>query len=439
MHTKPTSLTQSTVSIDVDTDHPLLNWDKRNDVVLFDQPCGSGKTSLLLNCFEPDHKYLIVVPTLDEVDRVIADANVAFVAPSETDNKEGTKRESLRAMLESGVNIVCTHALYLDVALLASWGLMSTYHVLVDEVISTCEAINQSKEFSYKDFDLVYVREGYATVDEEGRVLATPKWDAIAEEQSTLKQHIYWMSKAGVLFLVDNSFFMWTVSPKLITQSRSFTCLTYLAHGSMLYAFLNKRDIPFIHYKDEDMDRRFRQKARQLITIDTMPTVSQYEAQLTYSKQTRNKELKEIGKKIANCLKWLRQTTLKDASPESVIVTCVKENWFKKGDALLNRPSTYSLNSRMFNSSTWIPNTTRGTNKYIDSSHVIYLYDQHLNPYIMRWLGLAGEKDADSRYAVSELIQLLYRSRIRRGEPVTLYLPSSRMRRLLQKWLDGDL
>ena len=36
-----------------------------------DQPCGSGKTTSMIEGFQQDRKYLVIVPELTEVDRVI--------------------------------------------------------------------------------------------------------------------------------------------------------------------------------------------------------------------------------------------------------------------------------------------------------------------------------------------------------------------------------
>jgi hypothetical protein len=35
------------------------------------------------------------------------------------------------------------------------------------------------------------------------------------------------------------------------------------------------------------------------------------------------------------------------------------------------------------------------------------------------------------------MLQWLWRSRVRNGEPVTVFIPSARMRGLLQRWLDA--
>ena len=46
------------------------------------------------------------------------------------------------------------------------------------------------------------------------------------------------------------------------------------------------------------------------------------------------------------------------------------------------------------------------------------------------------EVDVDA-WGLSELIQWIWRSRIRKGEEINLYIPSSRMRGLLKDWLEG--
>jgi hypothetical protein len=71
----------------------------------------------------------------------------------------------------------------------------------------------------------------------------------------------------------------------------------------------------------------------------------------------------------------------------------------------------------------WFANTTRGTNDYSHCSTLLYIYDQHVNPTIARWLGVATVRFSE-QYALTELIQWVWRSRIRNGKPIILYLPS---------------
>jgi len=88
----------------------------------------------------------------------------------------------------------------------------------------------------------------------------------------------------------------------------------------------------------------------------------------------------------------------------------------------------------MFKGSNWLPNTTRGTNDYSNCSHAIYLYEQNANPILLNWLD-ASNAEFRSAYALTEVVQWLWRTRLRRGEPVIVYMPSKKMRELIQTWL----
>jgi len=102
-----------------------------------------------------------------------------------------------------------------------------------------------------------------------------------------------------------------------------------------------------------------------------------------------------------------------------------------------SKPGCFAKGSRMKDVN-WIANTTRGTNDYMQCSHLIYLYDQNINFIVARWLGDSSKAFNDA-YALTELIQWVWRSRVRKGEPITLYLPSPRMRRLFEEWLKDHL
>ena len=59
-----------------------------------------------------------------------------------------------------------------------------------------------------------------------------------------------------------------------------------------------------------------------------------------------------------------------------------------------------------------------------------------MNPYVARWLE-DNTRAFDDAYALTELIQWVWRSRVRNGQPITLYLPSLRMRQLIEEWLSN--
>lgn len=42
----------------------------------------------------------------------------------------------------------------------------------------------------------------------------------------------------------------------------------------------------------------------------------------------------------------------------------------------------------------------------------------------------------EEQFALSEMIQFIWRSAIRDNKPIKLYIPSVRMRNLLEKWIE---
>ena len=100
----------------------------------------------------------------------------------------------------------------------------------------------------------------------------------------------------------------------------------------------------------------------------------------------------------------------------------------------MNVAGPFASGSKLSQRANWVPKITRGTNNYAHCSHLIYLYDQYMNPLVIRWL--EEDKGAfEDEYALTELIQWVWRSRVRRGQPITLYLPNPRMWQLMEEWL----
>jgi hypothetical protein len=76
----------------------------------------------------------------------------------------------------------------------------------------------------------------------------------------------------------------------------------------------------------------------------------------------------------------------------------------------------------------------RATNEHADKWALAYAFNRFLNPYERSFFEDHGITVNQDLLAVSDLLQWIWRSRIRKGEPIMLYLPSSRMRSLLKAW-----
>ena len=106
-----------------------------NKIIITDLPCGSGKTSKMIRTLKPDKLYLIVVPLLTEVKRVLeGTSHLDFAEPVTTMSPLGTKRAALLELIAEGKSIVTSHQLYSDIGHLAAQGFLKNYNVIIDEV-----------------------------------------------------------------------------------------------------------------------------------------------------------------------------------------------------------------------------------------------------------------------------------------------------------------
>jgi len=57
--------------------------------------------------------------------------------------------------------------------------------------------------------------------------------------------------------------------------------------------------------------------------------------------------------------------------------------------------------------------------------------------FFIFWLN-ARNKQFKKDYALTEMIQWIWRTRIRNGEPVEVYMPSKKMLDIIQKWASDE-
>ena len=84
----------------------------------------------------------------------------------------------------------------------------------------------------------------------------------------------------------------------------------------------------------------------------------------------------------------------------------------------------------------FIPCNCRATNAYAERYNLAYMINWFVNPYIVKFFKQREIEIDQDQYALCEMLQWIWRSRIRNMESIEIYIPSKRMRELLISWMD---
>lgn len=402
-------------------------------ITFLDRPCGTGKTTNLLKSFEPSKRYFCVVPTLSEVDRYLREASVPFTTPENRDytdsegNRHTTLTIHLQELIEDGVNIVTTHALF-DLINMRDFSLHD-YHVVIDEVF---DVVRHKPGPSREGFENVYVKDGLATLDENGKVIPTSKW--LLEGDECYEYKLLEDAKAGRLYVTKDSYYVTVVPPEMFSVNRSCQVNTYLAESSLMAAYLRKFGLPYEVDEDREVDRQVRQRCKQRLSVDHIDfsiTNKSGHSGWGYKRQgsLSQKTLKRIATKLDNH----RRRKCKGTALGDILVTCRKDLWLTTEE----RPTRFASDARLTKAH-FVPKNSKGTNDYRNFTVAYHLYDIHLNPAASHFLEMSDEQL--NAWKTSELIQWLYRTSLRDevGGPVTAYFASDAMINLVEDWMNDE-
>lgn len=120
--------------------------EEKVDINIVDAICGSGKTSAainMINASDEEQRFLYITPYLDEVNRIIESCPEKHFKQPEV---YGTKTKGIKFLLEKGLNIVSTHALFknFDTEIVDFVRAMN-YILIMDEVAEVVEPLDISK------------------------------------------------------------------------------------------------------------------------------------------------------------------------------------------------------------------------------------------------------------------------------------------------------
>lgn len=416
-------------------------------IEIVDEMPGTGKSTKLLEIInsEPEQNYLWVTPFLDEagdddtgiLGRVReATPNLEFVTPS--NKRFDNKTEHLKYLLGRGENVSITHSLFtkIDKEMAENIG-KNNYRVIVDETI---EKVSLHSNRIVKQKALVetikgFIDLGVISVGEFGQL----SWVGMSVGGYEEEQRL---CNEGLLFFHKDRLIIKRYSSRVYELAQSVTVLTYMFRASSMRVWLDACGIPYryINLPLEKTSQGQKNLLKELITIeDQYPEIDAWQPNgsksscfsSTWYKQAKDVQLStisDIGTRLYG--RWYRQGG--NTAPK-ILYTCFKdyaEDVAGKGC----KKKDYSDPDSNF-----VAKNARAVNGYADRNHIIYLVNTYPLVDVKEYLDSIVEPHQrlnSDEYALSEMIQFVFRSALRKSKPVKIYIASERMKHLFLRWLD---
>ena len=387
-------------------------------ITVIDSPCGYGKTSYAINMINdnPTKNFVYITPFLDEVGRVIdstryADGTSRLKQPT----KEKTKMESLNRLLDNADDIASTHALFKGCTS-EIINKCRQYTLILDEVMSVVEQVSDLT----KDDVATILNKKFAHIDKETSLLI---WDA--ENYNGRFNDIKAMCKQKHIFIVNGIALIWTFPVEIFEAFQDIYICTYMFDAQIQKYYYDMYGIEYVKksVNNGELIPWVAQKGKtELINIlegSKINSIGDTKTALSKNWYLKNTDMHQTIKKgMINYIKHIvPKTTNKPVRSCDVLWTTYKDfqsNLAGKG---------YSKS--------FAPLNCRATNQYINRYVVMYMANIFINPIIEHFFKEHNVNIDQDKYALAELIQFIYRTRIREDKEIYCYIPSKRLRELL--------
>lgn len=439
-------------------------FEKQTKVKVYDAMCGQGKTERIIQDISKNkNPVLYISPLLSEVDRVCGfkldedgvimkddDGNIMyneshplrdkhFIAP--TRKWMRNKSDTIKELLNNGENVAATHTLFsmMDFECISILKTMD-YTLIIDEDLCVwkrfqlndfksegdgVEGVEYGGERVKNKTDAVihnFINNNIISVDDMG-ILSWNKDMFDAFEKDPVWYAIKNYCDSQQLLMVDDKIVFWELPPTLLKSFNEIIVATYMFETSYFATYLKYNNI---EYEIERFGKTPREISHLVNIVEgKINNIGEADGSLSYShlctdkKALRMEVRSTLNKNLLNFFKNICKS-----KPSERLWTTYK-------GAMEGVQGRYGTS--------WLAFNTKATNKYIECRDVAYLCNNYPNVMLLKIVSKRQESAFNKDlWALSTMIQFIFRSRLRKGEEINLYIPSKRMRELFLRWLNGE-
>lgn len=433
-------------------------------ITVIDALMGSGKSSKAIEIMntEKDKTFIYITPLLSEVDRVCSEVKGMYLCTGES------KLSSLKDHLIEGRSVAITHSLFHNfdnetVSIIAS---LENTCLIIDETVDCYQRVKISKA----NIDMM-VENNLLRIEETASLKKKVVLGEFIKGLSQCEQYFHLLEDRDVYVDSDGQLMIAMLPSGIYNVVDEVFIMTYNFKDTDMHCYLSFNDYDFTVKGVKNCAGEYRivpfvetsgARYKDLITICDNPKMN------AIGKLPRNSQKKPLSKswymspKVGsaefnvlrkNCVNFFQRysetkashnmfTTFKDGDSyeyarDDSNLRYIKENFegkLKKGRQWIAQIMDYPYNDTKENTC-FVPFNTRATNEYSDKKALAFLVDVHYDLGVKSFFSDYDIFLDNDKYALNTLLQWLWRSQIRKGEPVHLYIPSERMRKLLMEWL----
>lgn len=413
-------------------------------VTVVDAIMGSGKTTWIVQEMRRRHgvamfsdendapRFLYIAPTLDEVDRIGSTCpELNFIDPIP---ENGRKLQHLNRLIREGQNVCSTHALFRRTDRATHEALQEHRYILVIDEVLECVTrlpLNKDDQRTLFDHKMVYV---------DGR--GCLRWNHQSWPDYTGRfEDIRNLCDNGNLAWHRGKFLIWQLPADLLPCFDEVIILTYLFKGSPMRSFFDLHRVPYeiasivdgkLSTTEGASEAEMKRRLRELITVVDDPRLN-----VVGTPEGRENPLSAS---------WFERS-VKSAKGRKRVQRLQRatENFFRHHAGTPSRQNMWTtfkkaapkLKGRGY-ARGFVPVNCKATNSHIERQSLAYLANVFPHPIELGYFQDHGIQVDPDAYALNEMLQWIWRSQIRRGDPITVFIPSDRMRRHFLNWLSNQ-
>lgn len=400
---------------------------------IIDSAPGTGKSTWVRNFMtsQPDQQFLYLTPFISEVELTAAVCpNNKFLI-----GRKNHKIRDLEKGLAEGQSIVATHNCFEnathEILALAS---DQQYTLIIDETINPVEFLKEKKS----DVNIM-CSEKFSIVGDDGLL----QW--INHNYDGKYNNVRDLALEGKIRLFNDQFAR-VIPPEFFRYFSNVYVMTYMFKAQPMYYYFCKYGFEMDFWQIKEIHPWYDNTPGEYKLIphtgkhEVCQTIKDrlvvYEGDLNFIGRGKKlnwtwyKRNQDQQKRLGNNIRSFFRFYCHCPNVDQVLWSCYKgddDKWKRKVS-----PKSYV--------SGFLACTARATNDYSDRLYLAYCINRCIEPNLKRFLIGEGDFDEDS-FALQELLQWIFRSNIRVPESnkkIYLYLPSERMRILLDNYLNNS-